>query len=374
MRKLLADKLKQHFDAGLWREHKPRTPNLINFNSNDYLGLATDATILESFNKHAREYGLGSGSANTLSGYTQAHENLKQALCEWLGRDDALLFSSGYQANLTALTTLIEKDQMVFADKLNHASLVDGMRFSGANFQRYAHLNYQQLDKKLSACEHAQKWVITESLYSMDGDEADLNNIASIAQNHEALLYVDEAHSLGLSNQYGIEQAKAPLMMATFGKSLGGQGAFIAGDKTFIDAIMQFGRSYLFTTALSPAMAGAMIQAIECVKQADDKRTHLNALIRYFRERAQDMNLQLGQSSSPIQPILFKDIDLVNHLSEGLFQNGILVASIRYPTVAMDAPRLRITLTANHSLNDIDKLFDVLKGLHAKETSDTSCV
>lgn len=366
LRKAWEDKLAQQRDAGLWRTHRVRnnSPIVTPFNSNDYLGMSNHPQVIEAFKQAADQYGVGSGSANTLSGYTQAHDELRQTLREWLGRDEVLLFSSGYQANLAVLTTLISKNDHIFADKLNHASLNDGMRFSGARFTRYKHCGV--LDKALCACS-APHWIISESLFSMDGDMADLQALSAFSD--KATIMVDEAHSLGLYGPQGagmiaehqLTQQHIPLMIGTFGKSIGTQGAFVAGDKVLLDALMQFGRPYLFTTAMAPALAAASTTAIKLIQHADDDRAYLQDLISYFRTSAERYPIKLGASSSAIQPILFNDIAQVNRLSEFLSKKGIGISSIRYPTVPLDAPRLRVTLTKHHTTDMIDYFFEILQ-------------
>lgn len=380
MLKTLKDKLSQHQESGLWRTHRVRSgpQPLHTFNSNDYLGLSNHPAVIKAFKDAADQYGVGSGSANTLSGYTKAHDELRQTLREWLGRDDVLLFSSGYQANLAVLTTLISAQDHIFADKLNHASLNDGMRFSGAKFTRYKHLDLESLQGYCDRSEAIQKWIVTESIFSMDGDQINLPELAKLS--NAATLIIDEAHSIGLYGPEGagliaehqLTQQQVPIMMGTFGKSIGTQGAFVAGDQTYIDALMQFARPYLFTTAMAPALAAASNAAIKLVRKADEARAHIRLLIQDFRSKASQLHLNLANSTSAIQPIMFDDINVVNRLSERLHERGMPVSSIRYPTVAIDAPRLRISLTENHTPEIITEFFDILQEALDEETSHAS--
>lgn len=383
VRDLWKDKLTQQKNTGLWRKHCIRSgPQSVpmNFNSNDYLGFSNHPEVVAAFKQAVDQYGVGSGSANTLSGYTQAHESLRHVLREWLGRDDVLLFSSGYQANLALLTTLISPGDHIFADKLNHASLIDGMRFSGAKFNRYPHLNLDKLTSLLLKNQAKQKWVVTESVFSMDGDAIDLPRLSTVCQGNQAALVIDEAHSLGLYGlegagfiaAHGLTQEQVPLMVGTFGKSVGTQGAFIAGDQVYIDALMQFARPYLFTTAMAPAIAAASTTAIHLIRQADAERSHLHSLIQDFRSQAKRLNLRLTDSDSAIQPLIFDCIDTVNRLSERLNQRGVSISSIRYPTVAIDAPRLRVTLNAGHTSVMIKEFFAILEEAMHEEASDPS--
>jgi 8-amino-7-oxononanoate synthase len=407
------NKLAEHQAAGLWRVHQTRLgpQPAQTFNCNDYLGMSNHPQVIQAFKNAADQYGVGSGSANTLSGYTKAHDELRQTLREWLGRDDVLLFSSGYQANLAVLTTLVSKEDHIFADKLNHASLNDGMRFSGARFSRYSlprHCEDLVIARKVLLTKQssripifsgllrreypprndeitipprndgANNWLITESVFSMDGDEADLKKLASFSD--QATLIVDEAHSLGLYGPQGsgliaenkLSQQQVPIMTGMFGKALGTQGAFVAGDQVYIDALMQFARPYLFTTAMAPAIAAATTAAIKLVREADEAREHIRFLIQDFRKKAQHQGLNLANSSSPIQPILFDNIDTVNRLSQRLNQAGISVSSIRYPTVPINSPRLRLSLTANHTPDMISHFFETLQEAMDEEASHTS--
>jgi 8-amino-7-oxononanoate synthase len=382
MKDFWKNKLAEQKSAGLWRVHQTRRgPQAAQtFNCNDYLGLSNHPQVIQAFKNAADIYGVGSGSANTLSGYTKAHDELRQTLREWLGRDDVLLFSSGYQANLAVLTTLISKNDHVFADKLNHASLNDGMRFSGARFSRYSHLekNPPLPPFKKGGDYFGNNWLITESIFSMDGDQADLKQLATLSD--QATLIVDEAHSLGLYGPQGaglipenkLTQLQVPIMTGMFGKALGTQGAFVAGDQVYIDALMQFARPYLFTTAMAPAIAAATTAAIKLVQEADEAREHIRFLIKDFRKKAQQLGLNLANSSSPIQPVLFDDIDTVNRLSARLTEAGICVSSIRYPTVPMNSPRLRLSLTANHTPEMISHFFETLNEAMDEEASHTS--
>jgi 8-amino-7-oxononanoate synthase len=380
--KFWEEKLRQQKAAGLWRTHQGRGgPQPVqSFNSNDYLGLSNHPEVIRAFKAGADQYGVGSGSANTLSGYTQAHEALRASLRDWLQREEVILFSSGYQANLAVLTTLIQQTDHVFADKLNHASLIDGMLFSGAPFSRYPHLDLEKLDALMERRAGETAWIVTESLFSMNGDTLDLPGLSTLCQKHGATPIIDEAHSLGLMGPEGsgmiraagFTQQEFPLMIGTFGKSLGTQGAFVAGDKTLIEALIQFARPYLFTTAMAPALAMATEAAIRCARAADQERAHLQALIIDFRSKATALGLDLLPSNSPIQPIIVNQLDQINRISARLQERGILIAPIRYPTVPMDSPRLRITLRADHTPEMISQFLDQLREVIDETTSDAS--
>lgn len=392
MRERLAQQLQQQADAGLWREHQLRqsaqgehvvynNKSLLNFNNNDYLGLSNDSQVKKAFVLAAEKYGVGSGSANTLSGYTQAHESLVETLKTWLKRDKVLLFSSGYIANLAILTSLVQSQDIIFSDKLNHASLNDGMRFSGAKFKRFAHNDLQKLEQYMAKSDNPNKWIVTEGVFSMEGDAADLPHLNTLAKQYKAQLVVDDVHGLGVLGETGagslelhrLSQEDVPIIMGGFGKAFGTQGAFVAGSAEFIDTLMQFARPYLFTTALAPALAAATQKSIEIIQQDKARRAHLQDIIEYFRESARKKALQLLPSKTAIQPIVFDSITVVMGLSQALAEEGIMVSCIRYPTVPMDQPRLRVSLSAMHSKTDIDRLLTTLeKILHVKNSSLTT--
>lgn len=379
MRETLQDKLNAQARQGLWRELHAREDaqsvyvtydqqRYLNFNTNDYLGLSTHPDVLAAFQKGAARYGIGSGSANTLSGYTQAHDELAKNLAAWTQRDKAVLFTSGYLANLAVLTTLIVQDDKIFADKLNHASLMDGMRYSGAAFKRYPHLNLDKLATLLNEHTEGQAWVVTESLFSMDGDAPDLNRVVSLARSAQAHVIIDEAHSLGV---YGVEgqglvaasglsQQDVPILIGTFGKSFGTQGAFVAGPNDWIEQLIQFARPYLFTTAMSPALACATNASLQLIQSGDAARAQLFDCVDTFKQRAAKSGWTVMPSSSPIQPIVFENIPSAQAMAEHLKAEGILVPCIRYPTVPKDSPRLRVTITAQHTHADIESLFNAM--------------
>lgn len=382
-------------DAGLWRTHHVRETaqsrwveyagkRYLNFNSNDYLGLSSDTRLMDAAMEGMHSYGLGSGAANTLSGYTKAHDILCETLAQWLGRDKVLLFSSGYQANQAMLTALIKPTDFIAADKNNHASLIDGMRMTGAKFKRYSHLNMDALKKCLGdaipetssviqdkTSGHASpiSFILTESIFSMEGDAADLRAMNTIAKTHQAMMLVDEAHAFGLYGpkgqgrvvESGLSQDDVPVIMGTFGKALGVSGAMLAGRADEMDMIMQSARPYLFTTAISPMIATAVTRAIDCVIDAGAQRAHLFSLIRYFREKMTGIGLSLCESDSPIQSVLFDTVAQAQQFGDALKTKGIWVPVIRYPTVPIESPRLRFTFTSLHTQQDIDDLLTAIE-------------
>lgn len=357
VRKRIAEALTAHQDSGLWRVLSARQglqDSCVNFNHNDYLGLAQHPDLAEALKEGAARYGSGAGSANTLSGYTQAHEDLIETLKAWLNVEDVLLFSSGYIANLAVLSTLPSKADHLYMDRLSHASLLDGAGMSEAKTRRYPHQRLDILSTWLAA--NPKSLVVTESLFGMDGDTTDIAALSTITRDHEALLYIDEAHALGVYGDAGcglIGSQIVPLRLGTFSKAIGLQGAFVAGDKDLIEYCRQFARPYLFTTALSPAIAHAAKVSIEMIKTYDRERQHLYSMIAYFKKRMHDLGIATG-SDTFIQPIMMHSNEQANQMTRALKDKGMMVSSIRYPTVPKDSPRLRVSLNAQHTEAEID--------------------
>lgn len=347
---------------------------LLNFCSNDYLGLAAQGG--PALQQAAIQWGLGSGASHLVCGHSQAHHDLEQALARHTGYSRALLFSTGYMANLGCIQALTQRGDGIFQDKLNHASLIDGALLSRADFQRYPHQNYRNLETRLQRREQGLSLVVSDSIFSMDGDLADVNQLADLCQQHNALLMIDDAHGLGIlgnqgagiRNDAGLSSRELPLYVGTLGKALGGFGAFVAGDDALIDYLIQFARPYIYTTAIPPAVAEAMLDNLERL-QNDDLRTTLNGHIQYFREQAQHRQLPLMASQSPIQPLLIGDERRAMSISQALRQRGLLITAIRPPTVPAGTSRLRVTLTAAHTREDIDTLLDALTELLDTETT-----
>ena len=347
---------------------------LLNFCSNDYLGLAAQGG--PALQRAAIQWGLGSGASHLVCGHSQAHHDLEQALARHTGYSRALLFSTGYMANLGCIQALTQRGDGIFQDKLNHASLIDGALLSRADFQRYPHQNYRNLETRLQRREQGLSLVVSDSIFSMDGDLADVNQLADLCQQHNALLMVDDAHGFGvlgnqgagIRNDAGLSSRELPLYVGTLGKALGGFGAFVAGDDALIDYLIQFARPYIYTTAIPPAVAEAMLDNLERL-QNDDLRTTLNGHIQYFRKQAQHRQLPLMASQSPIQPLLIGDERRAMSISQALRQRGLLITAIRPPTVPAGTSRLRVTLTAAHTREDIDTLLDVLTELLDTETT-----
>jgi 8-amino-7-oxononanoate synthase len=341
----------------------------LTFCSNDYLGMANHPKLIESFQSAAKQYGVGSGAAHLVNGHTQAHESLEQALAKFTGRDKALLFSTGYMANLGVIASLLSKQDAVFEDKWNHASLLDGGLLSGARFQRYLHNDLNNLSSKLDKSSARRKLIVTDGVFSMDGDKADVPALAKLAKQKDAWLMVDDAHGMGtlgntgagLCEEQGVSQNDAQILMGTLGKGIGTAGAFVAGSEELIDYLSNFARPYIYTTAMPAAIAAATLTSLKIISSEPERRQHLNKLISYFRKEALNLGFKLMDSTSAIQPLLVGEADKALLISQQLKDLGILVTAIRPPTVPVGTSRLRITFSASHNIDHVDQLLAALK-------------
>jgi 8-amino-7-oxononanoate synthase len=343
---------------------------LVSFCSNDYLGLAAHPAIKKAFIDTANEQGVGSGAAHLLTGHSIYHQRLEEALAEFTGQQKALLFSTGYMANLAVIDGLLTNADAVIQDKLNHASLLDGGRISEAKQYRYPHANMGLLHKRLhNAAEAEHKLIVSDGVFSMDGDITPLPEIMALAQQHKAAVVIDDAHGFGVVGEHGkgtiehynIAEDKAPIVVGTFGKALGTAGAFVAADTAVIDTLVQQARSYIYTTAQPAAMAAASIESLKLVEQESWRRDKLSSLITQFRAGAEQLGLDLLPSSTPIQPVLIGDDANVLAVAKSLEDRGLLVGAIRPPTVPKGSGRLRITFSAEHEAHQVEQLLNALE-------------
>jgi 8-amino-7-oxononanoate synthase len=341
---------------------------LLNFCSNDYLGLAAHPALREAFIDAAQHWGVGSGAAHLINGHSRVHHELEEALAEFSGYPRALLFSTGYMANLGVAQALCGRGDAVFEDRLNHASLLDAGLLSGARLQRYAHNDTADLDARLAAREKGEKLVASDGVFSMDGDLAPLPDLVGSCKRQDAWLMIDDAHGIGVLGQEGrgslehhdLPTDAVPIYMATLGKALGSAGAFVAGSEDLIEYLIQKARTYIYTTASPPAVAAATLRSLQLVREEGWRREHLARLIQRFRSAAEQLGLPLMDSPTPIQPLLVGDSQRASTMSQGLLERGILVSAIRPPTVPQGTARLRITLSAAHEESQIDRLLDAL--------------
>ena len=340
----------------------------VNFCSNDYLGLANHPKVIEAFHKAASQFGVGSGASHLVAGHFSEHHALEEELAAFTGRPRALLFSSGYMANLGAITALVGRADAIFEDRLNHASLLDAGLLSGARFQRFLHNDVANLESRLVKSNAARKLIVVDGVFSMDGDCAPLAQLACLAQQHNAWLMVDDAHGFGCLGATGAGSAEVaglspqqlPILMATLGKALGSAGAFVAGSEVLIETLIQFARTYIYTTALPPAVAAASRASLRLVITEPERRAHLQALVQHFRRGAAALGLPLMASNTAIQPLVLGTGARALTMSQALAQRGFWVSAIRPPTVPDGSARLRITLSAAHSTAQIDSLLTAL--------------
>jgi 8-amino-7-oxononanoate synthase len=375
----LAAALQQKADDGLYRRRRTLESaqgphvmvdgrNLLNFCSNDYLGLANHPEVVTAFQQAAARYGVGSGASHLVCGHSVEHEALEQELADFTGRARALLFSTGYMANTGIVQALVGRGDAVFEDRLNHASLIDGGLASGAQFQRYRHNDAAHLVELLAKSSAERKLIVTDGVFSMDGDVAPLPELAALARTHDAWLMVDDAHGIGVlgaqgggvAEHFGLGAQDVPVLMGTLGKGAGSFGAFVAGDAVLIEYLINTARPYIYTTALPPAVAAASRASLAIIRKGHALREKLHDLIRHFREGARGLGLDIMPSTTPIQPLLLGSSERALAWSAALEKKGFLVGAIRPPTVPAGQARLRITLTAAHEKTDVDHLLQAL--------------
>lgn len=357
----------------------PQTPSvtvdgqpLLAFCSNDYLGLANHPDVIQALQQGAARWGVGGGASHLVIGHSQPHHALEEALAEFTGRPRALLFSSGYMANVAAVTALVGQGDSVLEDRLNHASLLDAGLLSGARFSRYLHNDAHQLATRL-AKSSGNALVVTDGVFSMDGDLANVPALCATASAHGAWLMVDDAHGFGVLGKtgagivehFGLSIQDVPVLVGTLGKAFGTSGAFVAGSDELIETLIQFARPYIYTTSQPPALACATLKSLQLLREEHWRREHLNALIAHFRAGAQALGLRLMDSHTPIQPIVIGDSARAVAWSQGLRERGLMVGAIRPPTVPAGTARLRVTLSALHSRDDVERLLAGLAECHA---------
>ena len=350
--------------------------DLLSFCSNDYLGLANHPALIEAACQGAEQFGVGAGASHLVSGHTLAHHQLEEALAAFSGLPAALLFSSGYMANLGVVTALLGRNDAIFSDKLNHASLNDAALLSRAQFKRYAHLDLVMLESQLAASKAPRKLVASDAVFSMDGDLAPVPELLALCEKYDAWLLLDDAHGFGVLGSTGrgiLEHFSSPLTphpslsrliyMATLGKAAGVSGAFVAGAQELIDGLVQNARTYIYTTATPPMLASALQASLRIISEEGWRRERLTQLIAQLRHGLKLQRWQLMPSETPIQPLLIGSSKEAMEVSQALQQKGILVPAIRPPTVPQGTARLRISLSAAHCREDVERLLDALHQL-----------
>jgi len=335
----------------------------IAFCSNDYLGLAAHPELIEAAREGAARYGVGAGASHLILGHVAAHHELEERLAAFVGLPRALLFATGYMANLGVVTALMGRGDAVFADRLNHASLNDAALLSRADFRRYPHLDLVALGRLLAASGARRKLVVTDAVFSMDGDVAPLPDLIALCERHDASLLLDDAHGFGVLGPGGrgtpahFNSGSPQLIyMATLGKAAGVFGAFVAGAPGMVEALVQRARPYIYTTAAPPLLSVALMKSLDLIRADEWRRHHLRNLIALLRERLKPGRWRLAPSSTAIQPLVIGGNDEAIAASEHLARMGLLVPAIRPPTVPKGTARLRISLSAAHSENDVEQL------------------
>jgi 8-amino-7-oxononanoate synthase len=347
---------------------------LLSFCSNDYLGLANHPEVVRAMQRGAERYGAGSGSAHLVAGHSAVHHALEEELAEFTGRPRALLYSTGYMANQGVITALLGRGDSVYQDRLNHASLIDGGLLSRAELKRYPHNDLAALAGRMACQRGGDALVAVDGVFSMDGDLAPLPELARLCREREAWLLVDDAHGLGVLGRdgrgsvehFGLDAQAVPILMGTLGKAFGTFGAFVAGSEALIETLIQQSRSYIYTTALPPAVAEATRASLRLVQEEGGRREQLGRLISRFREGAGQLGLDLMPSETAIQPILAGSAERALAWSRALEAQGMLVTAIRPPTVPAGSARLRVTLSASHEIDQVDRLLEALGRLDAE--------
>ena len=362
MTKMLEARLKKQKQLGLWRERK-RHKHKLNFASNDYLSLSKHPKVIEAFQQAAKNYGVGSTASQMVCGYTDVHAELEQALADYTGYDKVVLFANGFMANHAVINTLCNRHDVIVADKYCHASMIDAAQASGASLKRYAHGDIQSASQLLET--HTPKLIMTDAVFSMQGNLAPLNQLAQLAKQYNSGLYVDDAHGFGVLGdgkgsvaECGLTQTDVPVMMATFGKALGGYGALVAGRADIIDAILQFSRTAIYTTALPAACAAAALAALQIVQEQPWRRQHVLSLASQLQQQL--ISHAILPSQSAIRSIMIPDSKAMMLAYQALLDSGIVVGAMRPPTVPVKTSRLRLGVCAAHSSQHVEQLIELL--------------
>ena len=341
---------------------------VLSFCSNDYLGLANHPKVIERFVIAAKKHGVGSGASHLITGHHQSHAALEEELAGFIGCEKVLLFSTGYMANLGVVSALANRNSVIYADKLNHASLNDAAILSRAQFNRYAHRDSGQLEKSISDDGNSNKLILSDGVFSMDGTVTPVTKLQSIAKKYDSRLIIDDAHGIGVLGKQGkgcTENllSENDILIGTLGKAFGTFGAFVAAKQEAIEWLIQKAHSYIYTTALPPAIAEATRASLQLIQEEEWRREKLQELIQHFRDRCTQIGINVSASATPIQPIILGTSETSLNASEHLLKVGILVPAIRPPTVQNNTARLRISFSATHTITQLDKLLVALEQL-----------
>lgn len=345
--------------------------SLLNFCSNNYLGLANDARVIAAFKAGVDQWGVGAGAADLVCGHTRAHHDLELALAEFTGRPRALLFPSGYAANVGTINALLSVGDCVYQDRLNHASLLDGGWLSRADFNWFEHRDYTGLEHSLQHAERentSRQLIVSDGVFSMDGDCCDLTQLTRLAKKYRSWLMIDDAHGLGALGNEGrgctsvqnIAADHVHILIGTLGKAFGTSGAFVAGDEALIEVLIHKARNYIYSTAMPAAIAVATLCSLKIAREEQWRRDHLQQLVQQFQQGARQLNLPVSEPTSAIHALILGDAQRALNASQFLQQRGIWVRAIRPPTVPQNTSRLRIALSAHHQRQDVDLLLNAL--------------
>jgi len=378
--KYISDELKNIKEAGLYRKLnvvgsaqgtylKINGREYLSFCSNNYLGLANNPLVVKAVKDAVEKYGWGAGASRLVSGNMELHEALEDEISRFKGKEASIVFSTGYMANIGAISSLVSKGDLVICDKLNHASIIDGCRLSGADFRVYPHCDIEKLENILrKSAKYSHKLIVTDTVFSMDGDLAPLPDIVRIASKYKAMVMVDEAHGTGVFGEKGsgvVEHfnlsKKINIVMGTLSKAVGSMGGYVSGEAGLIDFLRNKARSFMYTTALPPAVCAASIAGIKLIQKDHSLRTSLWHNVRYLNEKLKLLDFNVISSESPIIPILIGDAKKAVNVSKFLHKEGILIPAIRPPTVPARSSRLRMTVMSTHTKEDMERLLDVLR-------------
>lgn len=360
MKQQVQSYLKEQIASNLLRQYTTPARDCINFTSNDYLCLSKHDAVIHALKDGSEKYGVGSGGSVCISGYTSAHQEAEEKFAEFMQRERALLFPSGYHANLGVIVSFVNRDTKLLIDRLSHASIIDAAVMSRAKFKRYPHNNIEAMQDQAEV-------ICTEGVFSMEGNIANLKSIVDFAQKKTALLILDDAHALGMIARrgsidfHGLVNDDIPVLINPLGKAVGIMGAFISGERDYMDYIAQKARSYKYTTSISPAIACAITQSIEVLQQEQWRQEKLQSVISIFTKESRARNLGcVSDDHTAIRSIVIPEISLLLDIQQRLLENKIFVAAIRPPTVPKGSSRIRISLNINHTKEEIVTLLDIL--------------
>jgi len=377
--KYISDELERIKESGLYRElnivegtqdtHlEIKGKTYLSFCSNNYLGLANNPLVIKAVKDAVEKYGWGAGASRLVSGNMKLHEVLEGEISRFKGKEASIVFPTGYMANIGTISSLVSKGDLVISDKLNHASIIDGCRLSGADFRVYPHCDMEKLENILKkSSKYPRKLIVTDTVFSMDGDLAPLPDIVRIAHKYKAMVMVDEAHGTGVFGKKGrgvIEHfnlsKKVDSVMGTLSKAVGSLGGYVSGDADLINYLRNKARPFMYTTALPPAVCAASIAGIKLIQKNPLLRKSLWNNVRYLKKELELLNFNVIPSESPIIPILIGDAKKAVDVSKLLYKKGILIPAIRPPTVPADSSRLRMTVMSTHTRKDLERLLEVL--------------